>query len=173
MRCASTSTRTRLPVRPRCARFLGAFPPAILRAILNASRWKRIVARISASRRSRSSLTNGVDEAIHVLFETFLEAGDELLLPVPTYTMYEVYASATDARVVAGAGGRRFAVSLRAPLDCDHCRAPRSLPSPIPTALRVRSRHERRFSNLLSALRTRWCWWTRPIFISTAKRSSI
>ncbi|MGD0481059.1 MAG: histidinol-phosphate transaminase [Terracidiphilus sp.] len=47
------------------------------------------------------ALTNGVDEAIHVLFETFLEAGDELLLPVPTYTMYEVYASATDARVIA------------------------------------------------------------------------
>jgi len=46
------------------------------------------------------TLTNGVDEAIHVLFETFLEAGDELLLPVPTYTMYEVYASATDATVV-------------------------------------------------------------------------
>jgi histidinol-phosphate aminotransferase len=46
------------------------------------------------------ALTNGVDEAIHVLFETFLEAGDELLLPVPTYTMYEIYASATDARVV-------------------------------------------------------------------------
>jgi histidinol-phosphate aminotransferase len=47
------------------------------------------------------ALTNGVDEAIHVLFETFLEAGDELLLPVPTYTMYEVYVSATDARAVA------------------------------------------------------------------------
>jgi histidinol-phosphate aminotransferase len=46
-------------------------------------------------------LTNGVDEAIHVLFETFLEAGDELLLPVPTYTMYEIYASATEARTVA------------------------------------------------------------------------
>jgi histidinol-phosphate aminotransferase len=45
-------------------------------------------------------LTNGVDEAIHVLFETFLESGDEVLLPVPTYTMYEVYASATDACVV-------------------------------------------------------------------------
>jgi histidinol-phosphate aminotransferase len=45
-------------------------------------------------------LTNGVDEAIHVLFETFLDAGDELLLPVPTYTMYEVYASATDAKIV-------------------------------------------------------------------------
>lgn len=45
-------------------------------------------------------LTNGVDEAINVLFQTFLDGGDELLLPVPTYTMYEVYASATDARVV-------------------------------------------------------------------------
>jgi histidinol-phosphate aminotransferase len=45
-------------------------------------------------------LTNGVDEAIHVLFEAFLDAGDELLLPVPTYTMYEVYASATDAKAV-------------------------------------------------------------------------
>ena len=55
-------------------------------------------------------LTNGVDEAIHVLFETFLDAGDELLLPVPTYTMYEVYASATDARAVTvqAAGDLQF-----------------------------------------------------------------
>ncbi len=51
------------------------------------------------------ALTNGVDEAIHVLFEAFLDEGDELLLPVPTYTMYEVYASATDARVVAVQAG--------------------------------------------------------------------
>jgi histidinol-phosphate aminotransferase len=54
---------------------------------------------------SQVALTNGVDEAIHVLFETFLEDGDELLLPVPTYTMYEVYASATDARVVTVLAG--------------------------------------------------------------------
>jgi len=46
------------------------------------------------------ALTNGVDEAIHVLFEAFLDEGDELLLAVPTYTMYEVYASATDALVI-------------------------------------------------------------------------
>jgi len=51
------------------------------------------------------ALTNGVDEAIHVLFEAFLDEGDELLLPVPTYTMYEVYASATDARVVTVLAG--------------------------------------------------------------------
>ncbi len=45
-------------------------------------------------------LTNGVDEAIHVLCQAFLDRGDEMLLPVPTYTMYEIYASATDASVV-------------------------------------------------------------------------
>jgi len=58
-----------------------------------------IVAAHLGLRAEQVALTNGVDEAIHVLFETFLEAGDELLLPVPTYTMYEVYASATDACV--------------------------------------------------------------------------
>jgi histidinol-phosphate aminotransferase len=47
------------------------------------------------------ALTNGVDEAIHVLFEAFLDDGDELLLPVPTYTMYEIYASSTNALAVA------------------------------------------------------------------------
>jgi len=62
---------------------------------------ERIVAEHLGLAPEQLALTNGVDEAIHVLFETFLEAGDELLLPVPTYTMYEVYASATDARVVA------------------------------------------------------------------------
>jgi histidinol-phosphate aminotransferase len=61
---------------------------------------ERIVAEHLGTAQQQVVLTNGVDEAIHVLFETFLEPGDELLLPVPTYTMYEVYASATDARAV-------------------------------------------------------------------------
>ncbi|MGB7264247.1 MAG: histidinol-phosphate transaminase [Terracidiphilus sp.] len=60
-----------------------------------------IVAEHLGLRADQVALTNGVDEAIHVLFETFLDQGDELLLPVPTYTMYQVYASATDAKVVA------------------------------------------------------------------------
>ena len=61
---------------------------------------ERMVAAHLGLKADQAVLTNGVDEAIHVLFETFLEAGDELLLPVPTYTMYEIYASATDAHVV-------------------------------------------------------------------------
>ena len=62
---------------------------------------------------ARVALTNGVDEAIHVLFEAFLDEDDELLLPVPTYTMYEVYASATDARVITVLAGD----DLRFPFD--------------------------------------------------------
>ena len=55
-------------------------------------------------------LTNGVDEAIHVLCQAFLDSGNELLLPVPTYTMYAIYASATDAtlRQVQAAPDLRF-----------------------------------------------------------------
>src|SRR5712692_9435900 len=35
-------------------------------------------------------LTNGVDEAIHLLCETFLEPGDEALIVAPTFAMYEI-----------------------------------------------------------------------------------
>lgn len=61
----------------------------------------------------RVLLTNGVDEAIHVLCQTYLGSGDEMLLPVPTYSMYAVYASATDARLVEVPAE----VDFRFPLD--------------------------------------------------------
>src|SRR5271170_1131656 len=54
-------------------------------------------------------LTNGVDEAIHLLCETFLQPGDEALVVVPTFAMYEIAATATGAQVIsvpAGAGFR-------------------------------------------------------------------
>ena len=44
-------------------------------------------------------LTNGVDEGVHLLCETYLQPGDEALIPVPTFSLYEVYAGATGARV--------------------------------------------------------------------------
>jgi len=45
-------------------------------------------------------LTNGADEAIHLLAETYLEAGDQAAIAVPTFSMYEIYALATGARVL-------------------------------------------------------------------------
>ena len=46
-------------------------------------------------------LTNGVDEAIHLLCEAYLQAGDEALIVVPTYSMYRIYMMAAGADVVS------------------------------------------------------------------------
>src|SRR5208283_2645053 len=45
-------------------------------------------------------LTNGVDEGIHLLCSTYLEAGDEAVIVVPTFAMYAIFAQAEGARVV-------------------------------------------------------------------------
>jgi histidinol-phosphate aminotransferase len=45
-------------------------------------------------------LTNGVDEAIHLLCETYLEPSDDVIVVTPTFSMYEIFAEATGARVV-------------------------------------------------------------------------
>jgi histidinol-phosphate aminotransferase len=44
-------------------------------------------------------LTNGVDEAIHLLCEAYLEPPDEVMVVTPTFGMYEIFAEATGARV--------------------------------------------------------------------------
>jgi histidinol-phosphate aminotransferase len=53
-------------------------------------------------------LTNGTDEAIHLICETYLQPGDDALVIVPTFAMYEIYAAATGARVVSIPAGRDF-----------------------------------------------------------------
>jgi len=53
-------------------------------------------------------LTNGTDEAIHLVCETYLEAGTAALLVVPTYSMYEIYAAATGARVISIPADQEF-----------------------------------------------------------------
>jgi histidinol-phosphate aminotransferase len=60
-----------------------------------------VVASFLGLRREEVLLTNGVDEAIHLLCETYLEPGDEALVVVPTFSMYAIYAAATGARVIS------------------------------------------------------------------------
>lgn len=57
-------------------------------------------------------LTNGTDEAIHLLCEAFLEPQDEVLIVVPTFSMYEIYAAATGARVIKVPAGKDFSFPL-------------------------------------------------------------
>jgi histidinol-phosphate aminotransferase len=53
-------------------------------------------------------LTNGVDEAIHLLCETFLRPGDEALIVVPTFAMYGISAASTGAHVIPVPAGENF-----------------------------------------------------------------
>jgi histidinol-phosphate aminotransferase len=67
-----------------------------------------VVARFLGIQAEELLLTNGVDEAIHLLCETYLEPGDEALLVVPTYSMYRIYMLAAGAKVVSIAAGKNF-----------------------------------------------------------------
>lgn len=53
-------------------------------------------------------LTNGVDEAIHLLCQTYLEPNDEAIIVVPTYSMYRIYMMAAAAEVVSIPAGQDF-----------------------------------------------------------------
>ncbi|MGO9520191.1 MAG: histidinol-phosphate transaminase [Candidatus Korobacteraceae bacterium] len=60
---------------------------------------EKIVAEHLALAPEHVLLTNGVDEAIHLLCEAYLEPQDEVLIVTPTFSMFEIYAAATGARV--------------------------------------------------------------------------
>ncbi len=66
----------RAPVEREVASFLGLQPEQIL-------------------------LTNGVDEAIHLVCESYLEPEDVAIIVVPTFAMYEICAAATGAQVIS------------------------------------------------------------------------
>jgi histidinol-phosphate aminotransferase len=53
-------------------------------------------------------LTNGVDEAIHLLCQTYLDPGDESLIVVPTYSMYRIYMAAAGGSVISVPAGKDF-----------------------------------------------------------------
>ncbi|OGS36627.1 MAG: histidinol-phosphate transaminase [Elusimicrobia bacterium RIFOXYB2_FULL_49_7] len=44
-------------------------------------------------------VTNASDEGIQLIFQTFLEAGSRLVLPVPTFAMFTFYAELLDLRI--------------------------------------------------------------------------
>jgi histidinol-phosphate aminotransferase len=60
---------------------------------------ERIVAKHFGLAADAVLLTNGVDEAIHLVCETYLEPQDEVIVVTPTFSMYALYAEATGATV--------------------------------------------------------------------------
>ena len=73
---------------------------------------ERLVADFLGLDAAQVLLTNGVDEAIHLLCSTYLDPGDEALIVVPTFAMYAIFAQAEGARLVQVLAGDNFAFPL-------------------------------------------------------------
>ena len=100
--CVWISTRTPADVRRECWSGCGSCSRSRLACYpeREPGRTRSCVAFWDCSR-SRLLLTNGVDEAIHLVCEAYLEPDDEALIVVPTFAMYEICAAATGARVIS------------------------------------------------------------------------
>ncbi|MGC1796846.1 MAG: histidinol-phosphate transaminase [Candidatus Acidiferrales bacterium] len=62
---------------------------------------RRELARFFRVRSDELLLTNGTDEALHLIADTFLESGDSVLLVEPTFAMYRFYSELAGARIQA------------------------------------------------------------------------
>lgn len=60
---------------------------------------KRAVSSFLGINENQMTFTNGTDEAIQLLFNTFVEAGSEVLVLAPSYAMYRFYAELAGAQV--------------------------------------------------------------------------
>jgi histidinol-phosphate aminotransferase len=65
-------------------------------------------------KRNEVLLTNGVDEAIHLLCQTYLDPGDEAIIVVPTYSMYAIYTKAAGGEVIRVRAAEDFSFPLTA-----------------------------------------------------------
>src|SRR5260370_18003306 len=72
-------------------------------------RGEELVANFLGIQPSQLLLTNGADEAIDLLCRAYLDADDELVIVVPAFAMYEVFAQGCGARVVRVPAGPDFA----------------------------------------------------------------
>ena len=58
-------------------------------------------------------LTNGVDDALRLLMEVFIEPGDAVLIPEPTFSMYRFFSQVAGARVISV----RYDEAMQFPLE--------------------------------------------------------
>jgi histidinol-phosphate aminotransferase len=59
------------------------------------------LARFFRIRPEEMHLTNGIDDALHLISDTFIEDGDSVLVVEPTFDMYRFFAELAGARVIA------------------------------------------------------------------------
>ena len=71
------------------------------------------IAKFFGVRPAEIHLTNGIDDALHLIADTFLNDGDSVLVVEPTFDMYRFFAELAGANVVA----LRYDDEMRFPVD--------------------------------------------------------
>jgi histidinol-phosphate aminotransferase len=71
------------------------------------------LARYFRVRPAEMHLTNGIDDALHLIADTFIEKGDSVLVVEPTFDMYRFFAELAGAHVIA----LRYDEEMRFPVD--------------------------------------------------------
>jgi histidinol-phosphate aminotransferase len=74
---------------------------------------RRELARFFGMRADELLLTNGTDEALHLIADTFIEPDDRVLLVEPTFAMYRFYSELAGARIKA----LRYDAAMQFPLN--------------------------------------------------------
>src|SRR5579864_9555926 len=90
------------------------------------------LARYFHVRPAEMHLTNGIDDALHLMADTFIEDGDSVLVVEPTFDMYRFFAELAGARVIA----LRYDEEMRFPVDAV-VRALRQPPKRCPRVLYI------------------------------------
>ena len=86
---------------PAVRRALAKLSAASISAYPEQETVRRKAARFFGVRTDELLLTNGTDEALHVVVSTFVEPGDSVLLVEPTYAMYRFYSELAGAEIEA------------------------------------------------------------------------
>jgi histidinol-phosphate aminotransferase len=86
------------------------------------------LARFFGVRPAEMHLTNGIDDALHLIADTFIEDGDSVLVVEPTFDMYRFFAELAGASVVT----LRYDDEMRFPVDAV-IRALRQAPKRCPS----------------------------------------
>jgi len=73
---------------------------------------ERLVANFLGIKADELLLTNGADEGIDVLSRAFLDSDDELIIIVPAFAMYEIFAQISNAKTVRVPAGPDFSFPL-------------------------------------------------------------
>jgi len=63
------------------------------------SKFKKKLAKYLDIKEENLLLTNATDEAINVVMQTYIEKGDEVIIPYPSFAMFKFYAQAAAAKI--------------------------------------------------------------------------